>query len=129
MRDPDEGGGVQCEGFAQGVFELLAVDRLERSDAEGLRELDEVGVVQVRGDEPVAVALLLDALHVAEGAVVEHDDHDGEIVPCRGREFADLIHEAAVAGDGQHLFVGHRSLGAELQTSRTRSNTVKLFQR
>ena len=50
MRDPDEGGGVQCEGL-----------------------------VQVRGDEAVAVALLLDALHVAEGAA--EDEFQG-----RGKE-------------------------------------------
>ncbi len=75
--------------------------------------LPKSGILQIRGDQAVAVALLLDALHIAEAAVVEHHDHDSEVVACRGGELAHLVHEAAVAGDGQDLPVGHGGLGAQ----------------
>ena len=41
--------------------------------AEAFGEVDEIRIGEVAGDQPVAELLLLDAAHVAEGAVVEHD--------------------------------------------------------
>src|SRR5208282_4146631 len=89
------------------------VARAEAGDAERLRELQEVGVREIAGDRAVAVLLLLDAPDVAEAAVVEDHDDDGQIVLTGGRELAHLVEEAAVAGNGEHRLGGLGRLDAE----------------
>ena len=56
-------------------------------EAEAFGQLDEVGVAQVAGDRAVVERLLLDALDVAVGAVVEDDRDDADAVLRRGRQF------------------------------------------
>ena len=78
-----------------------------RGDAEALGEAHEVRVDEVGRDGAAAVSLFLDQAHVAVHAVVEHHHHDGDAVLGGGREIAELVHDAAVAGDGEHGLVGH----------------------
>ena len=73
--------------------------------AEALGELHEIRIGEVAGDQPVAELLLLDAAHVAEGAVGEHDRDQRNAVAHRGRQLVRGEHEAAVAGDRQHRHV------------------------
>ena len=58
-------------------------------------------------------ALLLQELHIAEGAIVEDDDHDRQVVLHGGGEFLHLVHEAAVARDRDDRAAGHGRLRAE----------------
>ena len=59
--------------------------RAPAGGAEAFGELDEIRIGEVAGDQPVAEVLLLDAAHIAEGAVVEHDRHQRNAVAHRGR--------------------------------------------
>ncbi len=73
--------------------------------AEAFGESDEIGIGEVAGDQPVAEALLLDAPHIAEGAVGEHDGDERDAVAHRGRHLVAGEHEAAVAADRHHRHV------------------------
>src|SRR5687767_1171542 len=74
VRYPDQRWRIEGEGLAQAILELARVERLEGCHAKTVGELREIGVGEVRGDQAIAVVLLLDALDVAEAAIVEHHD-------------------------------------------------------
>src|SRR5580704_3406652 len=59
-------------------------------------ERDKVRIGQVAADKAVAEALLLDAPHVAEGAVVKHDRDQWNAVAHRSRHLGGSEHEAAI---------------------------------
>ena len=46
-------------------FRAARASKTRKLDAEGVGELAEIGVLKIRGDQAVAVVLLLDALHLA----------------------------------------------------------------
>ena len=50
------------------------------------RVAHEIRIGEIARDQPVAVVLLLDAAHVAESAVVEHDDGERNAVAHGGGE-------------------------------------------
>ncbi len=78
---------------------------------------DEVRVAEGRRDRPVvAELLLLHALDVAIGAVVEHCADERDLVLDRSRQLVAGEQEATVTGDDERLAVAtrlERSLGAE----------------
>ena len=82
-------------------------------DAERARQGDEVGIDQLTGDQPARERLLLRAFDVAERAIVEHDRHDVQPVLALSSQLADVVHEAAIARDGQHGPAGIADLRAE----------------
>src|SRR5258708_1549011 len=61
------------EGALERCPQLLRSARTFGLGAEALRIAHEVGIGEIARDQPVAVLLLLDAPHIAEGAIVEHD--------------------------------------------------------
>ena len=67
--------------------------------------LTKSGLARSRGDQPVAEVLLLDAPHIAEGAVGEHDRDQRNAVAHGGGEFVAGVQEAAVAVDREHRHV------------------------
>ena len=87
----DERGHAACEGAADGGFQILRRPRAEARDTEGVGELQEVRVVEFGGNDPVAIALLLDALDVAEHAVVEQHHHDRQAMLHGGRQLAERL--------------------------------------
>ena len=87
--------------------------RARRPAAPKLSAYCEVRIGQIRGDQPVAEALLLDAPHIAEGAVVEHHGDQRNAVADRCGKLVAGIEEAAVAADREHRRVGPRALRTE----------------
>ena len=77
--------------------QLLRRARALGGGAEAFGESHEIRIGEIAGDQPVAELLLLDAAHVAEGAVGEHDGRERNAVAHRGRHFVGREHEAAVA--------------------------------
>ena len=72
-------------------------------DAVGLRQLDEVGAaVQIGLGEPLLVDQVLPLAHHTQGAVVEDDGDDGDVVVLGGAELVAVHAEAAVAGAVHH---------------------------
>ena len=73
--------------------------------AEALRIFHEIGIGKIAGDQPVAELLLLDATHIAEGAVDENDRHQRYPVANGGGEFVAGVEKSAVAVDREHRHV------------------------
>src|SRR3989304_6005439 len=84
----------------RGAVEL---DRL--AHAEGAGQLQECGFRERRREGP-APGLVEVARDVAEGVVVEDDGDDGDLVEHGRRQTLPVVHEAAVAGEGDHRGVG-----------------------
>ena len=81
--------------------------------AKAFGKFDEIRIGEVARDQPVAVTLLLDTTHIAEGAVIEKHRHQRNAVAHGGRHFRRREQEAAIAGDRQHRHVAPRVLRAE----------------
>src|SRR6516165_12313060 len=67
--------------------------------AEALRIAHEIGIGEVVRDKPIAELLLLDPPHVAEGAIVEHDDGQGNAMADGGGKLVRGEETATVARD------------------------------
>src|SRR5215472_13331652 len=65
--------------------------------SKAFRKAHEVRIGKVARDQPVAVALLLVAAHVAEGTIGKDDRGQGNPVADRGSKLVRREHEAAVA--------------------------------
>ena len=89
------------------------IGRAHGVGAEAFRELDEVGIVQVRRDEAAAVPFLLLAVDVGVAVIVEHHGDQLDAVFNRRREFGGSEQEAAIAGNADHHLVGIGRLDAE----------------
>src|ERR1700683_80982 len=81
----DRGAVPMGEGAAQSAAQLFGFCCAYGLGSEALGESHKIGIGEIAGDQPVAVALLLGAAHVAEGAVAEHDRHQRDAVPHGGR--------------------------------------------
>ena len=64
------------------------------------------GLTRSAAEQAPAELLLLGALDVAEGVVVEDDRDDVEAVLALGRQLPDRVQEATVAGERDHLASG-----------------------
>ena len=75
--------------------------------------LHEIRIGEVAGNQPIAELLLLDAPHIAESAVGEHDRHQRDAVAHGGGELVAGVEKSAVAVDREHRNVRPRVLRAE----------------
>src|ERR1700737_3936219 len=82
--------------------QLLRIARALGPGAEALGVKHEIRIAEIACDHPVAVLLLLDPPHIAEGAVVEHDDCERDVVAHGGGELVRGEEKAAVARDRYH---------------------------
>src|ERR1700692_4464770 len=67
--------------------------------AKALGKLDEIWILEVRGDDSIVEPFLLLTLHISEGITVEDDCHEGDVIADCCCQFLHVEHEAAVAGD------------------------------
>jgi hypothetical protein len=83
--DFDESGGVDSDGFTDGLLEFVGGVSTDATCAVGFCKFDEVGVVELAADDAVgAVAVFLVTHDVPEGVIVEDDEHDTDVVlNCR----------------------------------------------
>ena len=93
--------------------QLLRTARALGLGAEALGVFHKVRVGEIAGDQPVAVLLLLDAPHIAESAVVEHDGRERNAMAHRGGKLVRSKEKAAIPRDGKDGHVAARVLGAE----------------
>ena len=84
-----------------------------RFGAEASGKGDEIGIGQVAADQPIAVAFLLNAPHIAESAVVEHDGDQRNAVAHRRGKLCRGEKEAAIARNRHDRHVGPCMLRAE----------------
>src|SRR6266550_480976 len=113
-RHLDQGGAVAArKGAAQRHAQLLGRARAFRRGAEAVRQTHEIGIGEVARDGPVSVVLLLDAAHIAEGAVDENHGDERNAVANGGGELGPRVEEAAIARDRQHRNVAARILRPE----------------
>ena len=75
--------------------------------------LTKSGLARSQAISRLPKSLLLDAPHIAEGAVGEHHGDQRNAVAHGGGEFVAGVEEAAVAADREHRHVGPRVLRAE----------------
>ena len=99
-------------GLERGA-QLLRVARAPAGGAEAFGIFDEIRIGEVGRDHPVAEQLLLDAAHIAEGAIGEYHRDQRNAVAHGGGELVAGIEEAAVAVDREHRHVRTRVLCAE----------------
>src|ERR1039457_1081900 len=71
-RNLDQRGLAGSDSGLERGAQLLRVARAPASGAEAFGIFDEIRIGEVRCDEPVAELLLLDAAHIAEGAIREY---------------------------------------------------------
>ena len=93
--------------------QLLRTARTLGFGAEALRIAHEIGIGEIAGDQAIAELLLLDAPHVAEGAVVEHDDGQRDAMADSGGKLVGSEEKPAVTRDREHRHIGARVLRAE----------------
>jgi hypothetical protein len=106
---------ARVPGGLEGGGEVLGAFATHAEGAEGLGVLDEVGVPQVRGDDPVGARIVAFLVHAdgAVGAVV--DDHDDDVDPVLDRRGYLLPgHQIVpVAGDADDVAVGVDALARD----------------
>src|SRR5579872_3233514 len=100
--DIDQIGTAVLQRLFQRRLEMIRRGNASRADAKRVRELDEIRIDQVGGDETSVKALALVAPHIAVRIVVEHEHDDADLELHGGRQFLHAEHEAAVAGDRDH---------------------------
>ena len=81
--------------------------------AEGLGEGDEIGIVELAGDDAAAVVLLLHSENVSIGGVVEYNRDGVDAVLDGCRHLGSGEEESAVAGDAEDGPVGGSDFGAK----------------
>src|SRR5437868_5672363 len=85
------------QGAPQWDAQLFGRVGARRFGAEASGKGDEIGIGQVAADQPIAIAFLLNAPHIAESAVVEHDGDQRNAVAHRRGKLWRGEKEAAVA--------------------------------
>src|SRR5271166_2041821 len=93
--------------------QLLRVAGALGFGTEALRIAHEIGIAEIACDYPVAILLLLDPPHIAEGAVVEYDDCERNAVMHGCRQLIGGKEKAAVPRDRHHRHVAPRVRRAE----------------
>src|SRR4030081_1442411 len=94
-----------------------ALDRVA-GDAERLREMDEVGIAELRAERAAELSLLVELDH-AEPLVDENDDDDRGAQALGCLQLLDVHEEPTIAAERDDLAVGvdelgcYRSLGRE----------------
>ena len=78
-------GSRRAKAAPQRGAQFRRAARAPAGGAEAFGVFDEIRIGEVGGDQPVAEALLLDAAHIAEGAVDEHDGDQRNAVAHGGR--------------------------------------------
>ena len=81
----DQRWGVGSQCFPDRGLEILWAIRSNTSNAEGIGELDEIRIQQVRGNRSPAEGLLLDTADVAKRTIFEDNCDDVDVVPSHGR--------------------------------------------
>src|SRR3984893_2564895 len=87
------------EGALERCPQLLWRSRTFGLGAEALRIAHEIGIGEIARDQPVAELLLLDPPHIAESAIVEHDDGQRDPMVHGGGKLVRRDEKAAVARD------------------------------
>ena len=103
--DFDQGGGVGSQTLGNGLFQRIGTVGPDSSGPVGLRETNEIGVVQFGPVDPSFEAVYLVAEHIPEGIVVEDHQHHVDTVLHCGRQLLGVKEEAAVAGQCDHGFI------------------------
>src|SRR4029077_12883367 len=109
----DARGIAPRQGAPQRAAQVFGRVRARRFGAKASGKGDEIGIGEVAAYQPIAVTFLLNAPHIAEGAVVEHDGDQRNTVAYRRGKLCRGEKEAAIARNRYDRHVGPCMLRAE----------------
>ena len=92
----NQGRTVFGEAFSDGCAQFFRRMGSKALGAEGVGHFDEIRIVQIGGDHPVAVQVFLHALDITEGIVVKQEGDQTDLMLHGGGEFLYVEHKTAI---------------------------------